>query len=143
VERHAFVVVCDDLRVEINQKLIFIGVYPNHIAIPLDPFPIRQLVFYFVAESDIDDVMVPSAFEVILPGQERIRIAVPPVVAPTPPHDTFTRWAVKFPMLIQNPILKPGKILAKVLHNKGEITATCPWIVLAEQPLVAGSDPTN
>jgi hypothetical protein len=137
IERHLSVLVCDDIRTEVTQKLILIGVYPTHIVIPHAPHQVPQLVFMITAESDVSDPMTLSAVEITFPEHEIVRIELP-ASGPLPePQPGTTRWYGKFPVTVGGPTLRPGKITVRLFHEKGAMEAPGPWIITAPHSPVA------
>jgi|SRR5208282_4581275 len=134
IARQAFVTVCDDVRIEINGKLIMIGVYPNHIIVPAEPFVASQLVFNFYAESDINDPFTSVTLEVTLPKQPPQRMEVPLGVPAQPISPGWTRWYVRYPLTLRPAVLHFGKIVARVIHDKGELEAGAPWVLSVAPP---------
>jgi hypothetical protein len=134
-ERQAFLMVADEIYFNLYGKATLQGIYQTDLGIAVDPSIIAQLIFFFVMEADVIDAFHSLAVEVTLPGSDPIRNEVaifPPditaaAMAATPER---TRVTYRHPMLIPTPKLRPGKILAKVIHEKGEITVTAPWISL-------------
>jgi hypothetical protein len=91
-----------------------------------------QLVFLFIVETEIDDPFERIQLQITLPGQATATLDVPVTPMGQPPPGR-TRWFTKFPFLLQQPALRPGRIEAKVVHEKGEIPTAVPWISLAQQ----------
>lgn len=134
--REAYVIVCDDIRTEASGKMIIIGAYTGDIAIFADSDSSPQLTFYFRAECDVDDPFAFIRFEVTLPGEEPavFEAALPP---PPPMPLERRRAYVRHIMRIAPATLRPGKIVAKVVHEKGEIPLSSGWIskVPADGPI--------
>jgi hypothetical protein len=129
--RQASVLVCDDLLVSMLGKFTTIGIYTADITIPSEPIVANQLVFLFIVETDVDDLFERMTLEVTMPGQPSVKMDVP--LAPPPPIPGRTRWFLRWPFMIQQPVLRPGRIEAKVIHEKGEILTSGPWISLLQQ----------
>ena len=51
-------------------------------------------------------------------------------------------WCLKYPLLFTTPILRPGPVEAKVIHEKGEISTAAPFIVLRPIPVPKLPEPT-
>ncbi len=122
IPRNAMALVCDDFRVEITGKYIIVGMYSGNIAIPAEPFRVNQLAFVFLIESDVSDPMSSLAIEVTLPGEptQHMKVPLPTELRPEPLEGS-TRWIHRVPMVINNPSLRVGPTVAKVIHDKGEI----------------------
>jgi len=64
-------IICDDIRVEINRKLMFIGVYQDNIIVPKIPFALPQftiLTKWDTSKSSIKDFEI----RVIQPDKQKI-----------------------------------------------------------------------
>jgi hypothetical protein len=133
IPRHASVLICDELLFSLTGKFNLLGNYTGDIAIPSDPNTALQLVFYFIVETDVSDPFQLLTFQVTLPKSEPV-VQVVPVPPLLPPPPDRPRWTLRWPLLIPQPVLRPGKIEAKVIHEKGELIAGTPWIVAGQQP---------
>jgi hypothetical protein len=130
--RQASVMVADELTFSLNGKFNVFGVYTTAIHIPADPSHTTQLIFLFIIETSPDDPYQMLSLHVQLPGGDSrfLSLSIPnlrPGLA-----DQQQRWCLKYPLLFQNPILRPGPIEAKVIHEKGEILTAAPFIILQE-----------
>lgn len=132
IPRHASVIICDELLFSITGKINLLGSYTGDITIPTDPTQIAQLLFYFLVETDVQDPYRSLTFQVKLPQADpvtQILPAVPPIqILPERP-----RFTMRWPLLISQPLLHPGRVEAKVIHESGELVAGAPWIILAGQ----------
>jgi hypothetical protein len=129
--RQASVLISDDLWVSLVGKFIVNGVYTTDIVIPTDPTVGGQLVFLFQIVTEIDDLFESLQLQVTLPGVPPTTAEIP--IAPFFPTPGHTRWLLHWPLLVRQPVLRPGRIEAKVIHEKGEILPPTPWISLATQ----------
>jgi hypothetical protein len=129
--RQATVMVADDWTTSVNGKFSISGIYGTDINIPADPFVAGQLVFAFIIETAPDDPYQSIELKVELPGGDT-RNLVLPLSRFVPGQADQRRWCLKHPLLFSNPILRPGPIEAKVIHEKGEISTAAPFIVLRE-----------
>jgi hypothetical protein len=137
--RQATVLVSEDLTYALNGKMNIHGVFTTDIGIPFEPYLASQLVFVFLVETSPDDPYKMLEFSVELPGgQQNLRqsLMVPGL---RPSAGDQLRWSFKYPLLFSAPILRPGPIIAKVIHDKGEISTAAPFIVLNVPP----KPPTN
>ena len=128
--RQAMLLVADEIYYNLNGKGILHGIYHNDLTINSESAVAPQLIFFFIAETDLNDPFRSLDLEVILPGSEPVRHSVP-VMWPIPTNPaTFGRSKifVRWPLLIPTPTLRPGRIEAKVFHDKGEIILGAPWI---------------
>jgi hypothetical protein len=125
----ATLMVCDDVRMEVNGKLILIGVYTGDIAIPADGSISPHLMFLFVAEGQLTRQPAEVTFELMLPGDEprRTSIKLPAFVVP----EGRTKWTVRQVLGLQNIVLHPGHATAKVICDGEETAISAPWIVVA------------
>jgi hypothetical protein len=130
--RQATVLVCDELLISLTGKFTLLGNYTGDISIPTAPATVPQLVFYFIIESDINDVYRSLTLQVALPESFPI-VQLVPIIPQMLTQPNRSRWTMRWPFLVSQPILNPGRIEAKVIHEKGEIIAGTPWIVLASQ----------
>jgi hypothetical protein len=143
--RQASVIVCDDVTFTLNGKMNIHGVYTTDIGIPYDPYMGSQLVFVFLVETSPDDPYKALELSVELPGGgQKLRM---PIVVPglRPTASDQIRWTFRYPLLLTVPVLHPGPIVAKVIHEKGEISAAAPVVVLnvPPNPLASSSAPST
>jgi hypothetical protein len=127
--RQATVIVCDDVTFALNGKMNIQGVYTTDIGIPFEPYATSQLLFVFLIETSPDDPYRTLELSVELPGGQNTRL---PIVVPTlrPSAGDQIRWSLKYPLLLPSPLLRAGPIVAKVIHEQGEISTAAPFIVL-------------
>jgi hypothetical protein len=130
---NATVSICDDIRMEINGKLILIGMYTGNIIISTDNVAVPQMVFLFYVDCKVDEVPRVLEFEATLPGGEpqtsRVDITEPPHFKPE-----HTRWYLRHAITLGMPHLSAGKIKARVRLDDKEIELTTPWIEVATPP---------
>jgi len=128
--RHASVVVCDDLTYSLNGKMNAVGIYTGDIIIPASPAMLNQLIFLFIIETEPSDPFKSLILHVSLPNGQSHQI---PVVMETlvPAISDQTRWTLRWPLAFYGPFLTPGPIVAKILHEGGEIIAAAPIITIA------------
>jgi hypothetical protein len=131
-ERKATFCICDEVLISLNGKFNALGMYISDIAIPVAPSTVSQLVFLFHIECSLADPFRSLTAEIILPGEEPRRMPVPFKLPQLIPRHR-TRFNIRWPFLIQLPVLRPGRIEAKVIHDKGEIIAGYQWIVMRVQ----------
>jgi hypothetical protein len=129
--RQASVLISDDLWVSLIGKFVLNGVYTTDIVIPAEPTVGGQLVFLFQIATEIDDLFKMLQVQITLPGVPPTTQSIP--IAPFVPVPGHTRWLLHWPLLVRQPVLRPGRIEAKVIHEKGEIVPPTPWISLAAQ----------
>jgi hypothetical protein len=132
--RQATVLVSEDVTFALNGKMNIQGIFTTDIGIPFEPYFATQLVFVFSVETSPDDPYKKLELFVELPSsQQNLRH---PIVLSTlrPSAGDQLRWSIKYPLLFTSPVLRPGPIIAKVIHDKGEISAATPFVVLNVQP---------
>jgi len=134
--RQAAVLVSDDWTYSLNGKSSVFGIYSNDIIIPKDPTEGLQLVFTFIIETAPEDPYQTLEMAVELPGGDSRRLPVDMTRIILSVSDQ-RRWCGRFPLLFARPILRPGFIEAKVIHERGEISTAAPAIVLAAPTLQA------
>lgn len=134
IERTAHVILCDDLRVEITGKYMLVGMYTGSLAIPNDEVMAPQLVFLFLISTAVEDPFQSLVCEITLPGAEPFRFSAPTAYQANPEfiQQGARRIIHRIPVVMQQPVLRPGKTMGKVIHEKGEIEPIgLPFIVKA------------
>jgi hypothetical protein len=126
--RQASLIVADEALISVSGKLNVLGIYTTDINIPTDPLVVGQLVFLFVVESDPEDQYKKLDLRVDLPSGDFRQTAVNLGTLREGQADKI-RWSLKFPLLFQNAILRPGPIVATVIHEDGVILPAAPVIV--------------
>jgi hypothetical protein len=135
IPRHASVFICDELLFSLTGKFNLFGNYTGDITIPADPTPVTQLIFYFIVETDVTNPFQSLTLQVTLP--DSIPIVQPiPVLPQVAIQQGRPRWTIRWPLLIPQPSLRPGRIEAKAIHESGELIAGTPWIVLGGQQAI-------
>ena len=132
--RKATVILCDEILFSLTGKTNLLGCYTGDLSIPADPSPTVQLAFYFLIETDIADPFQSLTIQIALPGAEVIVQPIPTLPQMVPPGPGRTRATIRWPIVLPQPILRPGRIESKVIHEGGEMIAGMNWIVLANQP---------
>ena len=134
-DRHASLLVADEIYFNLYGKAILQGIYHHDLGIAVDPSPVPQLVFFFIAETDQSDPFQSFAVEATLPGSEPVRAEVPlmPAAIVIAANPGKRRLYYRHPLLVPAPLLRPGEIKARLIHEKGEIVVTAPWIVQAQK----------
>ena len=82
-----------------------------------------------LAETDIADPFRTLMGEITFPESSPIRYPIPVLWPTTPQPPDRTRLFARWPILTPTPILRPGKINAKIIHESGEIAVVAPWII--------------
>ncbi|HXQ09859.1 MAG TPA: hypothetical protein VN805_02550 [Caulobacteraceae bacterium] len=120
---------------EINGKLFIIGMYTGNIAVADNEETRGTFQFIFSADCKIDEIPRSMVFEVILPGEEPNRSVAN--IVPPPPDETHTSWMVRHAVVAINQVLRPGKIVARVIADGQETEVAAPWIVAAPVDVIA------
>jgi hypothetical protein len=131
--RQAMVLVADEILYNLHGKAILQGIYHSDLGIATNPSRAPQLIFFFMIETDMTEPFQSLQIEVTLPGGESVRalVPVPPpafITAQTKTQTERTRFYVRHPLLIPAPVLRPGNIRSRIIHESGEIVIDGPWI---------------
>jgi len=129
MNRQASLIVADEAMISISGKLNIVGIYTTDINIPTDPMVVAQLVFLFIVETDADEPYKKLDLRIDLPSGDFRQLPIN-LSALRDGEADKVRWSLKFPLLFQNAILKPGPIVATVIHEEGVIIPGAPFIVL-------------
>jgi hypothetical protein len=128
---NASLIICDDVRVEFNGKVIMIGVYTGDMLIPAEPFIASQLYFFFYIDTPIDESPNKVTLEVTMPQQDASRWEFPiPEITSQPGR---TKFVFKQPVSLLNPILHCGRIAARVLLDEKSLDVATMWITKPQQ----------
>jgi hypothetical protein len=131
MSRQATLVTADEATISLSGKMNIFGVYSTDITIPTETTVVTQLVFVFLVETDPDDIYQKLELRVDLPSGDFRHLPVNLTNLKATHADTI-RWSLKYPLLFQNAILKPGPITAAVIHEKGIIYPASPFVVLRQ-----------
>jgi hypothetical protein len=126
--RTASVLVCDEILFNITGKAFLQGIYPIDITIPGDELVMNQLVFYFSAETDKKKPFKTVALKVVLPGEKPTQIDVPFAAPLSSSNTDRPKMVLRAPLLVQQMVLRPGKIETKVITESEELDAGGIWI---------------
>jgi hypothetical protein len=127
--RQANLITADEVMFSVSGKLNVLGIYATDINIPTDPMVATQLVFLFLIETDTDDPYQKLELRVELPGGDSRQTPLN-ISGFRGGQADKVRWSLKYPFLFQNPILRPGPIVATVIHDKGIMLPAAPFVVL-------------
>jgi hypothetical protein len=132
--RQASLLVADEIFFNLQGKAILHGIYTGDLVIATVPAALAQLIFFFNAETDLSTPFKSLAVQVTLPESQTVTHVIP-----IEPHASQllterTTLFIRYPMFLPNPILRPGRIVAKLVHDRGEISVSAPWIVEAAKP---------
>jgi hypothetical protein len=134
IERKASVIVCDDFLISLQGKFVMTGVYPSDIVIPSDGVSAPQLVFFFMIEGPREDPFKSLSVKITFPGEATIKVDLPVgVTASSAIFPDRKKVTVKQPVLVQQPVLRAGRVETIVDHDKGEIDAGGIWITAAAE----------
>lgn len=131
---HASVLVADDVLYSLVGKAFLQGVYMSDIAIPAEQVVAGQLVFMFLVEASTDVQFRSFTLEVTMPGSETVKAEVPlPPMQNIPAGRRFVSY--RLPLVLRNPVLRPGRIETKITYDGGELEANAIWITTAQTVL--------
>jgi len=135
--RQAMVLPCQDIRLEYDGKLTLVGLYTGNLAIPTVPTVAPQLAFLIVIDGDLSEPLQSLKIEFHLPQVKEPTVYEVPLDPQRPQHEKGqTRWRFQIPFGIAPAVLNPGRIVCKIIHDKGEIETGARWIVHAPQPMI-------
>ncbi|MGO9486764.1 MAG: hypothetical protein ACLPX9_19690 [Rhodomicrobium sp.] len=126
----ASLLVSDDLLIALNGKWTIVGVYTGDIVVPSGGLVVPQMVFIFMVRVGVGELFERLEVEVLFPKEAEPRRQVPPLmIDQTAIPKGRKQISLKWPFLISQPTLNPGRIQAKLIHDKGEIEVPGPWVV--------------
>lgn len=129
VERRASVIVCDDILFGLTGKVFLQGVYTTDITIPGGEISLPQLAFYFTAETSKKNPFKKMVLRVIPPGMPPTHFEVPIEAVQQTVNPDRPKTIVRAPLLMQQILLKPGKIETSVITEFEELDAGGVWIM--------------
>jgi hypothetical protein len=92
----------------------------------------------FTIETPISDPFKSLTLRVSFPGSEPIEMIAPTGTPLRAGSDSRRRQIVyRLPLLTPQPILRPGRIVATVIHENGEMEAGSFWVVTLEEAQMA------
>jgi hypothetical protein len=128
IQRTASVIVCDDILFGLTGKIFLNGVYTSDITIPGDQLSLNQLVFYFTIETPKSKPFKRIILNVTPPYTPAAQYDVPiESVAPIVNQDR-PKMILRAPLLMQQLVLRPGKIETMVITESEELDAGGIWI---------------
>jgi hypothetical protein len=129
IKRVASVLVCDDVLFGITGKAYLNGVYTGDITIPGDELTINQLVFYFTVETPKQKPIHFATLRVTPPGTTPTELHVPLLPAQASVNPARPQIIIRAPLVVQQLVLKPGKIETVVIADGDELDAGGIWII--------------
>jgi hypothetical protein len=133
-KRKASFLVCDELLYTMNGKVNLVGIYTREIVIPADELSMSQLIFYFILEAPKDQPFRQVTFRIELPGQPSFDFETPLSIRKSAMLDDRRKTITwRHPVLIQQPLLKPGRIIANIVDETGTLDAGGIWVVTIEE----------
>jgi hypothetical protein len=133
-ERKASAFVCDEALFSLSGKITISGMYTQDILIAGNEQQISQLVFFFTIETPISQPFDFIKLRATLPASEPVEVAPAITMPQTLSADPRRRQIIfRLPMLIPMPVLRPGRMVASVIHEGGEMEAGGFWIVSLEE----------
>ncbi|PPQ17933.1 hypothetical protein CV770_18370 [Bradyrhizobium sp. AC87j1] len=127
--RTASVIVCDDALFGLTGKAFLNGVYTTDIMIPGELLMVQQLVFYFTVETPKAKPFKSVTLRVSPPGSVPSQVEVPLASLQAAQNPNRPSMILRGPLLIQQLVLRPGKIEAKVITETEELDAGGIWVV--------------
>lgn len=124
---------CDDIRLEVGGKLIYLGVYPTHIFVQGGfPFLFQKLVVS-ISYSQIPEKFLPPKFWLFLPGDSEDKASIEAVmpdesargalaavensILPAPKDQIYANVQANF-TFINVPIRMPGLIKVRAVRDQ-------------------------
>jgi len=130
--RKATVIICDDALFSLGGKINISGMYSYDVIIPTSEQQIAQLVFLFTVLTSKEEPLKTLTLKITFPGSEPINFPGNLTGLPHRIPDDRKTIVYQQPVLVPLPILRPGKIVASVVHEAGEIEAGSLWVVTLE-----------
>jgi hypothetical protein len=127
-ERRASVIVCDEVLFALTGKVFLQGVYPSDITIFGQEISYPQLVFYFTAETSKEYPFKKMTLKVVPPGMPPALLDVPIETIPQTRNPDRPKMVIRAPILIQQILLRPGKIETAVITEVEELDAGGMWV---------------
>ncbi len=131
--RQASVLIADEVTYSLNGKMNVFGIYTGDIVIPVATAIVSQLIFVFIVETEPTDPIKELQLQAVLPSGQTAHTIIPVNTLINSLSDEI-RWNIRVPLVFNSPILTPGAIIAKVIHERGEIVAIAPVIRTASSP---------
>jgi hypothetical protein len=128
-ERRASVIVCDDILFGLTGKVFLQGVYTSDITIPGSELSLPQLAFYFTAETPKGNPFKKMALRVVPPGMPPAHVEIPIETAQQTINPDRPKTIIRAPFLMQQILLKPGKVETSVITESEELDAGGIWIM--------------
>jgi len=126
--RTASVIVCDEILFSLTGKGFLQGVYTSDITIPSTELIVAQLVFFFSVETAKENPFKKIILKVTPPKTPATELEVPLATIPQIFNPNRPKMIVRVPMIIQQVVLRPGKIETKVITEGDELDAGGIWI---------------
>jgi hypothetical protein len=129
IARTASVIVCDDILFGLTGKGFLQGVYAGDITIHGNALAIPQLVFYFTAETPKERPFKKMTLKVVPFGTAATELDLPIESIPQSMNPTRPKMIVRAPVLVQQIMLRPGKIETTVITESEELDAGGIWVM--------------
>jgi hypothetical protein len=130
IDRSASLIVCDDMLYGLTGKAFLQGIYTADITIPGDALHMAQLVFYFSVVTPKNKPFKNVKLKVALVGEEQPRQVEVPIAAIMPTlNPDRPKMILRAPFLIQNMVIRPGKIETHVITESEELDAGGIWVL--------------
>jgi hypothetical protein len=128
LQRTASVVVCDEILFGLTGKSFLQGLYTGDITIPGDQLSVNQLVFYFTVETPKSNPFKKITLRVVPPYMPAAQYDVPFESVPEIANKDRPKMIVRAPLLMQQLLLRPGKVETTVLTESEELDAGGIWV---------------
>jgi hypothetical protein len=127
-ERRAFVIVCDEFLFSITNKTYLNGIYATDITIPGDELMLNQLVFYFTVETPKEKPLSTIILRAVPPGGKIAELEINVQAIPQILNPGRQKIILRAPLLVQQILVRPGKIQTTVIADGEELDAGGIWI---------------
>ncbi|MCL2714163.1 MAG: hypothetical protein FWD68_06135 [Alphaproteobacteria bacterium] len=125
-------IICDDALFSLGGKTNISGMYSHDVIIPTRQQQIAQLVFLFTILTSKEEPLKALTLKITFPGSEPVNFPGNLTGVPCRIPDDRKTIVYQQSVLVPLPILRPGKIIASVVHEAGEIEAGSLWVSTLE-----------
>lgn len=136
MEPLATAVLCDDVRIEHNGKLLIIGLYPQVMTFPALPATLPQMFVIATIFSDLKDPILKYTLSVTAPGLDFTHEHDSGPLQQSLFADVTRAEASVFIAIRPFSIAEPGVLDIKIRHKGGELRARRLLLQVASQPAI-------
>ena len=129
IARTASVIVCDDILFGLTGKAFLQGVYVSDITIHGNALAVPQLVFYFTIETSKEKPFKKITLKVVPFGTAPTQLDIPIELVFQSTNPARPKMVVRAPVLVQQIMLRPGKIETTVITESEELDAGGIWVM--------------